>query len=156
MAGRKPIPTNLKLLRGNPGKRALNKGEPKPKSFQEVPEPFEFLDERAVKRWRDIAPELMGQGLLTVLDLSAFASYCVAFALYAEVTAARKGKPLTVKSGHGLYGNPLLKIQDMAFKQLKAAEAAFGMDPSSRGRIKVADAPKEADPYEKWANKHGK
>jgi hypothetical protein len=28
MRGRKPVPTQVKLLRGNPGKRPLNEGEP--------------------------------------------------------------------------------------------------------------------------------
>ena len=30
MRGRKPVPTALKKLRGNPGKRPLNDAEPKP------------------------------------------------------------------------------------------------------------------------------
>ena len=30
MKGRKPVPTHLKVLRGNPGKRRLNNGEPLP------------------------------------------------------------------------------------------------------------------------------
>jgi hypothetical protein len=28
MRGRKPVPNRLKVIRGNPGKRALNKNEP--------------------------------------------------------------------------------------------------------------------------------
>ena len=30
MRGRKPVPTHLKVVRGNPGKRRLNKSEPLP------------------------------------------------------------------------------------------------------------------------------
>ena len=30
MAGRRPTPTKLKLIKGNPGKRALPKDEPTP------------------------------------------------------------------------------------------------------------------------------
>jgi len=30
MCGRKPIPTQMKIMRGNPGKRPLNEGEPHP------------------------------------------------------------------------------------------------------------------------------
>ena len=30
MAGRKPKPTRLKIIQGNPGKRPLNKNEPQP------------------------------------------------------------------------------------------------------------------------------
>jgi len=35
MAGRKPKPTALKIIEGNPGKRPLNKNEPKPDIFED-------------------------------------------------------------------------------------------------------------------------
>lgn len=38
MAGHRPTPTASKLVAGNPGKRALNKHEPKPKKdYPDVP-----------------------------------------------------------------------------------------------------------------------
>jgi len=43
MKGRKPQPTNWKVLRGNPGKSALNKHEPQPQMPDEPPEPPPFL-----------------------------------------------------------------------------------------------------------------
>ena len=43
MKGRKPTPTYLKLLKGNPGKRSLNKHEPKPALLNKPPEPPPFL-----------------------------------------------------------------------------------------------------------------
>ena len=42
MRGRKPVPTHLKLIKGNPGKRALG-SEPQPQRLEQVPEPPAFL-----------------------------------------------------------------------------------------------------------------
>jgi len=37
MRGRKPKPSYLKLLNGNPGKRPLNEREPQPQPEREIP-----------------------------------------------------------------------------------------------------------------------
>lgn len=49
MAGRKPKPTKLKILEGNPGKQRLPKGEPMPDT--EMPEAPEHLDKYAREEW---------------------------------------------------------------------------------------------------------
>ena len=49
MRGRKPIATHLKLLRGNPGKRALNKNEPLP--IGDLVDPPEWLTEQQKVAW---------------------------------------------------------------------------------------------------------
>lgn len=84
MAGRKPKPTHLKLLEGNPGKRALNKNEPKPKV--KVPSCPRHLVGEARKEWRRISKELLTLNLLTEIDRAALAAYCQAWArwVYAE------------------------------------------------------------------------
>ena len=43
MRGRKPVPTRLKVIRGNPGKRALNKNEPQPAG--ELADPPDWMSE---------------------------------------------------------------------------------------------------------------
>lgn len=50
MKGRKPTPTVLKRLQGNPGKRPLAKREPQPRSEPELPPPPEWLAARAAVR----------------------------------------------------------------------------------------------------------
>ena len=47
MKGRKPLPTNLKLLMGNPGKQKLPKGEPEPDS--RIPAPPDVLNDYALE-----------------------------------------------------------------------------------------------------------
>lgn len=50
MAGRRPKPTHLKVVTGNPGKRKLNDKEPTP--AREIPSPPEHLSD-----WGKVARE---------------------------------------------------------------------------------------------------
>ena len=52
MRGRKPKPTVLKVLSGNPGKRPLNDREPKAQAG--IPEPLPWLDAEAQAEWRRV------------------------------------------------------------------------------------------------------
>ena len=49
MRGRRPKPTHLKLITGNPGKRAINLREPKP--VPKMPEPPTALSAEARQEW---------------------------------------------------------------------------------------------------------
>ena len=67
MAGRKPKPTAMKNLEGNPGKRKLNKDEPVP--AKGMPGCPEWLMPEAKEEWYRLA-ELMNQmGVLTEVDI---------------------------------------------------------------------------------------
>jgi len=78
MRGRRPKPTRMKILTGNPGKRRLNENEPMPEpSIPDCP-PELGADKRArsgIVWWRRLAPLRM----MTHLDRAALASYCVAY-----------------------------------------------------------------------------
>ena len=61
--GRKPKPTALKQLEGNPGKRQLNEHEPvPPKSTVRCPA---WLEPEAKKEWKRLAPSLEAMGILS-------------------------------------------------------------------------------------------
>ena len=47
MKGRKPVPTHLRVIRGNPGKRALNGNEPLP--VGDLVDPPEWMTEEYTK-----------------------------------------------------------------------------------------------------------
>lgn len=80
--GRRPKPTALKKLEGNPGKRPLNELEPVP-PVASLRCPNYLLPE-ARKEWRRLAPILMNLGLLTAADAVPFAGYCQAYARWRE------------------------------------------------------------------------
>lgn len=64
--GRKPKPTALKELEGNPGRRPLNGAEPKPE--RKAPRCPSWLEEEAKKEWRRMGRILEQMGLLTEMD----------------------------------------------------------------------------------------
>ena len=76
--GRKPTPTAIKVLEGNPGKRPLNDREPKP--AKKAPSCPKWLETDAKREWRRLSHKLEQLGILTEADMSVFASYCQAYA----------------------------------------------------------------------------
>ena len=82
MAGRKPKPTAIKELEGNPGKRKLNKKEPKPeKGMLVCPE---WLLPEAKVEWKHLSEKLNQMGVLTEVDMAAFAAYYQSYARWKE------------------------------------------------------------------------
>ena len=143
MRGRKPVPTHLKLIKGNPGKRALG-SEPQPQRLEQVPEPPAFLLLEAQAEWRRVAPELVELGLLTALDLQPFAAYCQACgrAEQAERIFAETGGALTVRGARGgEVINPLLRIARDAASEAMRLGAEFGFTPASRARLRGVGRP---------------
>ncbi len=79
MRGRKPKPTKLKVLTGNPGKRPLNHNEPRPEPA--VPDCPPELSGAAQCEWNRLVGELSKLNLRTHLDRTALAAYCNAYAI---------------------------------------------------------------------------
>ena len=69
MAGRRPKPTALRLVEGNPGKRAINKKEPKPKRV--IPSCPAHLDDSGKVAWGRLSVLLDRRGVLTEADSAA-------------------------------------------------------------------------------------
>lgn len=136
MRGRKPKPTALKKLAGNPGKRALNNQEPQPKVVLPTAPAHLKGDERI--KWDELAKEFHDNGVLTALDLDALARYCVIFVRWvkAEQMVREKGEIIKTTNGN-IIQNPYLSIANRALEQLNKLGAEFGMTPSSRSRVKM-------------------
>ena len=136
MAGRRPKPTNLRLLQGNPGKRALNRKEPKPAT--EKPSMPEHLSDTAKAEWNRMSEQLLRLGLLTVIDRAAFAAYCTAYGRWAEAEEALKKTGPVVRSATGYpILSPYLSVSNRALEQMRAFSIEFGLTPASRSRISV-------------------
>ena len=136
MQGRKPKPTAVKLLAGNPGKRALNRAEPKPRVV--LPRAPGHLGDEEKKKWKATVSELYAVGLITTLDVDAVAMYCVVFVRWvkAEKMVREKGEIIKTAAGN-IIQNPYLSIANRAIEQLNKLGAEFGMTPSSRSRVKA-------------------
>ena len=131
-------PTVLKLVAGNPGKRALPKHEPRFKSG--VGSPPETLDSIGVQCWKRLSALLDRTGVLTQPDELALERMCDA---YADVHACRAlierdGRTYVTKNAAG---DSLIKAHP-AVTQLRAADALFksyltefGLTPAARSKV---------------------
>lgn len=150
MVGRKPKPTSAKELAGNPGKRKLNRSEPKPSGIPTCPS---CLDSAAKREWTRISRELIAVGLLTAVDRAMLASYCDAYSRWSEATAElnelrrTKGKSVLVvgtKTGYPMQ-NPLIGIINTAADQMRKFGAELGLSPSSRTRLSAEPQKQDID-----------
>jgi P27 family predicted phage terminase small subunit len=148
--GRKPTPTHLKLVRGNPGKRPVNQAEPKPQVV--LPSPPAELSEDALAEWHRVAAELHRLGILTEVDRAALAAYAQAYGRWvqAERAAAKMAEKDTLTGGlmirttnGNAVQNPLIGVANKAMADMVRYAAEFGMTPSARSRIQGSDP--EAD-----------
>lgn len=146
--GPAPTPTNIINLRGNPGKRATNKNEPKPKPGASCPA---WLDEVARKEWRRIAPELKRLKLLTLVDRTALAAYCQSYSRWYEAEQVVLDEGMTIKTKLGnVIQHPAVGIANQAMKQMYKFMAEFGMTPAARTRISVDKNPEQGDLFGEW------
>ena len=136
MRGRKPKPSRMKVLTGNPGKRALNAEEPIPAPV--VPECPPELSPTARREWDRLVADLAPLRLLTSLDRAALAAYCGAYALWAEATEAIQKYGTMVKSPSGYpMQSPYVAIANRQAEIMLRIAAEFGFTPASRARISL-------------------
>ena len=142
--GRKPKPTALKILEGNPGKRPMNENEPiPPKGNIKCPS---WLLPEAKKEWKRLAPSLEAMGVLTMADLKAFEGYCQAYARWreAEEFLTQHGSIFKTPSGY-VQQVPQVSIAQQNLKIMQSFCSEFGLTPATRARIIAAGGGKEVD-----------
>ena len=148
MAGRKPLPTKLKLVKGTARPHRMNPAEPQP--MVSVPAPPEHLDEAAAEKFTELAELLARHGVMTELDAGALARYVVIWRrwLEAEAEVKRRG-PVVKTAGGNIIQNPLLAVANKCLAQMGQIESEFGLTPSSRTRIRMAAPAETRDPFGK-------
>ena len=152
MSGRKPLPTHLKLVKGTARPHRLNKDEPKPTVAQ--PEPPAHLDERAKAKFVAMAEMLARHGVMTELDAGALARYAVVWCRWVDAEAEIKRRGPVVKTeGGNVIQNPFLAVANKCLLQMAQLESEFGLTPSSRSRIRMAEPTETVDPFEEYLNR---
>ncbi|MCK9519978.1 MAG: phage terminase small subunit P27 family [Dehalococcoidia bacterium] len=138
--GRPKTPTALKVLEGNPGNRTIPKNEVKPAPL--APKCPSWLHKYAKKEWKLLAPKLEALGLLTEVDISAFASYCQAYARWREAEEFMTKHDNTIfktPSGY-LQQLPQVAIAQKYMALMLTSLSKFGLSPSDRAGL-VASRP---------------
>jgi P27 family predicted phage terminase small subunit len=150
--GRRPTPTHLKLVTGNPGRRPLNDREPQPEKV--IPTVPPHLSDEAKVEWGRVANELHELGMLSRLYRAQLAAYCQAYGDWVEAeeklakfgkvimspkkTTTRKmpdGTEVTESSGGYPMPSPYLSIRNKALIMMHRFATEFGLSPSSISRI---------------------
>lgn len=143
MKGRKPTPTAIKKLNGNPGKRALNKAEPQYADLGLAPP--EFLDEIAQKEWRRLIRLMAPVGSIKASDAAVLSAYCSAFSDFVRLAEMGRGKGFIAKAPNGCpMVSPLFTALSKARTEMARLASALGLDPTSRTRVAV-EKPEETD-----------
>jgi P27 family predicted phage terminase small subunit len=145
MAGRRPKPTALKKLRNNPGKRALNRNEPKPEAA--IPSCPKHLDKEARAEWLRATTALLKLNLLADVYRPALAAYCTAWSrwLKAERGLRKRGLVIGTRTGYPVQ-NPYLGIANTAMEAMRRFLIEFGMTPSSITRVHGAGTSDDDSP----------
>jgi P27 family predicted phage terminase small subunit len=136
-AGRKPIPTALKVAKGTDQKCRINPNEMKVLKIEQLPEPPEILNELGAEIWRKVCNELDRNGLLSNVDLEFIIAYCQQMSIYMECVDKVKsqGLVLKIKSSDYPINNPHIGIGNKALKSALEIGTSFGLTPSARSRI---------------------
>ena len=147
--GPPPLPTHLKLLRGNPGHQVLNKREPEPALLARPPEPPDDLGEYAKEEWRRIIVEAFNLKLVTAMDIQPLAAYCDAYERWrtARETVRAMGERDLITHGlivktqsGGAAPNPLVHLAAAAARDMVRFASEFGLTPAARSRISAQEA----------------
>jgi len=145
-AGRKPKPTQMHILNGNPSKlkleeRISNEVKMKEYALGEFPPAPEWLDDIAKEEWNRVAPMLANCKLLTEADTKALEAYCKCWSRYieAEKQMDELGSTIFQPSQKSKYIQqlPQIAIAQKYLKLCKDFMAEFGLTPSSRGRMQL-------------------
>ncbi|HWE03160.1 MAG TPA: phage terminase small subunit P27 family [Tepidisphaeraceae bacterium] len=143
--GRKPLPTEVRRLQGNPQHRPLNENEPTPaKGYPACPT---HISGEARNEWDRITDELDGMGLLTTADRTVIALYCQSWQRWikAETKVMEMGEIVGAPKTKTPMQNPWLSIANKAHEQCHKMLVELGLTPSARSKIKIDKSDHAAD-----------
>jgi P27 family predicted phage terminase small subunit len=151
-----PKPVRLKLLEGNPGKRALDlsDGVNPPVAVPSMPK---HLGLEARKEWKRISPLLEELGLVSGLDRAALGLYCQAAGRLSELETAFGGQVDLLVEGGMKYADAVFKashtVTPSGYAQMSVIVQLikshreqvnrylmhFGLSPAARARVQPSN-----------------
>lgn len=148
--GPAPLPTPIKLLRGEKRPQRLNPDAPKPVAG--LPVPPEDMDARAREVWDRQIRSMGATGVLTAVDGDALRAYCEAVSRYEEAAKLLAGSgPLVTGARTGeLVKNPLHQVARDNAMLLRLLARDLGFVPSGREGIHPGDPGEEIDDLDRW------
>ena len=138
--GRKPTPSNVLKMTGNPNKRPI-KIEPIPPD--EVPTPPLFLDDYAIEEWNKVCDGLHAMKTLYSIDDKILACYCDSVSLWRKCNEQLKIIALTdhlkalveTTSNGNLIQNILVGMANVAKRDVVKYAALLGIGAIARAQL---------------------
>lgn len=131
-----PKPAALKLLEGNPGKRALDLSDGVNPRV-EIPSPPKHLGIEARKEWKRITPLLEDLGLISGLDRAALGLYCQAVGRMTELETAFNGLVNRLMDGSPASEDGLIPEQPALSYSDAVYAASYTVTPSGYAQQSV-------------------
>lgn len=154
MAGRRPKPTHLRVVSGNPGKRPINSDEPKPR--RELPSPPAHITDGARLAWGRLTVLLDRMGVLTEADAMALERLAELYGEVVELTGTlaslgRTYESETESGGTIVRPRPEAAMLADADRRFRAYLIEFGLTPAARSKVRMdGDQGERADPAAKY------
>lgn len=137
-SGRRPKPTRVKELAGNPGRRPLNEREPQPPSSSgRAPRGLGLEGSRF---WRRYGPVLAELGVLTQVDEPALRMAAEHWEVAVRAATELRDEGLTIEGRDGPKKNPLTQVLRDNSQALRGYLVEFGMTPASRAKVRLPEA----------------
>jgi P27 family predicted phage terminase small subunit len=154
-SGRRPQPTAVRLLRGNPGKRRLPVDEPQPppvESSFDTPPPELDGDAAACAEWTRLAPMLRISGMITVAERGALIALAQQWSRYQDAQRKILSLGMVVKGqGGSPIVNPYLRVADAALQHCQRLWVELGLTPSTRSRMATLPGSDADERRSRWA-----
>jgi len=150
--GKRPKATALKIIEGNLGKRSLSQGLSS-KMIENMTPPS-WLKGLARRKWQRICPDLQGAGLMTTLDRTALAMFCVVYARWrlANEHIDKEGLVEQTRRGH-MKSSPYVVISNKSFDQMRSMLGEIGMSPCARARMDVPTPADDSNPFARFGKR---
>jgi len=145
--GPRPVPTELKIVRGTAKSR--RKTEPAPPADGIVMPGH--LGQVAQSKWRELLPMLQAVKVMTRADVEALGRYCDTWEWWLATRAKLKAEgdtyPILNDKGEVKYvaQRPEVSIAHKLAVQLRQLEQDFGLNPSARTALNVQAEDKPSD-----------
>lgn len=115
-----------------------------------IPTAPKDLGEVAHREWDRIARVLHDHGLLTTIDRSTLAAYCMLYERWLTAEKALAENGLTFETEKGYVGmRPEVAIANKCIEQMRYLCKELGMTPNARGRM-VVQGEEKADDMDDW------
>jgi P27 family predicted phage terminase small subunit len=155
MPGPARTPTQIRRAKGNPGKRAYNKREPKlPPGAPPMPE---GLDAVGQQEWRRLVVIALKAQVLTEAERSILELAAEAYSTWAKARIAIQAHGLTYETTSTagdlvIKARPEVAIASDAWRRYRAAVCELGFTPAARAKVSTVDPSEEEDPGAAYFN----